>query len=154
MVLGLKYEKKFFYVALFARYMCERMREDAFLKEGEWLLVSIPQTFARFWKRGYNQSEEIARELARLSGHRFAPVLARRGRTISLTTLNRRERLRANRRSMIVRRRYQGRPEWERARFLLIDDVFTTGSTADVAARALKRAYPRAEVAVLTFLRA
>ena len=102
-------------------------------------LVPVPLHRIRLWTRGFNQSLSIARALARLTGHEVLPTaLVRHKRTSPLEGLGRRDRARevagAIRVSDAVKPRLQGRD------ILLVDDVYTTGATANVCAQALKKA--------------
>lgn len=115
------------------------------------LIVPVPLHRTRLWNRRFNQAAALAAVVARQARLPLAPVaLARVKRTrqqVGLTRPQRAENLQgAFRVPDMMRPRIEGR------RILLIDDVLTTGSTANAAARALLRAGAR-EVDVLTFAR-
>lgn len=99
------------------------------------LLVPVPLHHRRLAERGFNQAGEIARALGRALD---VPVvhgrLRRTRRTATQRGLDRSARRRNLRDAFIARRRFQG------LNVALVDDVITTGSTADAAARAVKRA--------------
>jgi len=100
------------------------------------VLVPVPLTRARLRMRGFNQSVEIARAVARaLRIPAAMRVLERTRDAPPQAGLTRRAR-RANLRGAFRCRRgaLAGR------HVALIDDVVTTGATAEAAARALKRA--------------
>ena len=100
------------------------------------VLVPVPLTRARLRTRGFNQSVEIARVVARaLRIPAAMRVLERVRDAPPQAGLTRRAR-RANLRGTFRCRRgvLAGR------HVALIDDVVTTGATAEAAARALKRA--------------
>jgi competence protein ComFC len=108
-------------------------------------LTAVPLHWRREWQRGFNQSELLARQMARRCGvppirvlKRIRPTLAQAG----LSNTNRRGNVAAAFRCRRV----------DAKRVLLIDDVMTTGSTAAVCARALKRA-GASRVALLTIAR-
>ena len=111
------------------------------------LLVPVPLHEKRLAERGYNQSCLIARALAASTGARTAPRALRRLRdTPRQATLGRAERL-SNVDGTLVARwpdRLEG------AKIVLVDDVVTTGATAEAAIGALRRAGARvAAVAAL-----
>jgi ComF family protein len=104
------------------------------------VVVPVPQTFLRRLRRGFNQAELIAAELAgRLSVPLSRGALRRTGRPPAQAGLSRTDRLRAPRGTIAVRRRraVAGRT------VLLVDDVLTTGGTVSEAARMLKAAGAR-----------
>jgi ComF family protein len=114
-------------------------------------LVPVPLHPLRFWRRRYNQSALLAQEVSRRCG---VPVrldwLARVKPTrpqVGLTRAERADNLQGSfrvnegRRAMVAG-----------SRIVLVDDVFTTGATANAAARVLLRA-GAASVDVLTFAR-
>lgn len=153
LVLKLKYGRALHLAPLFAASLAEYVKSEPDWRDTSWVVVSVPQSLWRRCRRGYNQAEEIARVLARLGGWQYRSVLKRSWRSRSQTTMNRRDRLKANLRTVSVRRKYVGDESLATVRFLLIDDVLTTASTLNECARALKAAFPQAEVTGLTFLR-
>lgn len=101
------------------------------------LLVPVPIHWTRLAFRQYNQSAEIARNLSRLSGK---PWDARALKRIRRTPPQGRLSARARRRN--VAGAFAARPGAALAgrRVLLIDDVATTGATAEACAQALRAA--------------
>jgi ComF family protein len=109
-------------------------------------VTPVPLHWRRQWQRGFNQSELLARTIARRCGvpvihalKRVRPTVAQAG----LSNTGRRQNVAA---AFRPRRAVEGK------RILLIDDVMTTGSTAAACALALKRA-GAAKVALLTVAR-
>lgn len=98
------------------------------------LLVPVPIHWTRLAARQYNQAAEIARALARLCG---TPWDARALRRIRRTPSQGRLSAAARRRN--VAGAFAARPGAALAgrRVVLIDDVATTGATAEACARAL-----------------
>ena len=113
-------------------------------------VVPMPLSFWRSRRRGCNQAELLALEIARALGIPLsAGILKRRARPPQ-TSVSRSAR-RANVRGAFRARRLP--PEFAGRPLLLVDDVFTTGSTAEAAARCLRRA-GSGPVDVLTATRA
>jgi ComF family protein len=100
-------------------------------------VVPVPLHWWRYWRRGYNQSEVLARALARGLGVPCRKRWLRRVRATPSQT----EQTPAGR-WQNVRGAFRARSSRD-ARgktILLVDDVLTTGSTCSEAARALRQA--------------
>jgi competence protein ComFC len=82
-------------------------------------------------KRGYDQSERIAKKLSALTGVPHIGALERTKNTVSQTHLTREQRMENVRGVFRVKRSVDG------LEILLVDDVLTTGSTAAECARTL-----------------
>lgn len=116
------------------------------LDEG-WPLVPVPLHRGRYRWRQFNQSAEIARALAPRIGLPVERILKRVRPTETQTRLSRKQRQKNLRGAFVVRRGTAGG-----AGAVLIDDVFTTGSTAHECARVL-RAAGFQKVVVVTVMR-
>jgi ComF family protein len=113
------------------------------------VLVPVPLHPRRRLERGFNQSELLARELARRTGIEVADkALVRRMDTPPQAGLSAAKRRRNVSGAFAVRQRtrIQGRVA------VLVDDVWTTGATARACARILKEA-GAAEVRLLSVAR-
>lgn len=131
--LRLKYGRK----TALARTMARYMRPLVGDLPGNCVLVPVPLHRRRLWSRGFNQSVIVARELSRRTGIPVAADALRRTRsTPPLKGMGMRQRRRT------VAGAFRARePAGVRGRtVILIDDVMTTGSTANACARVLKRA--------------
>lgn len=119
---------------LWARSLAER------LEQRPEVVVPVPLHWTRTWSRGFNQSEVLARALAR---HLKLPlrsgVLLRRRRTLQQAGITSATARQENVRNAFSARRgtlVTGKV------VLLVDDVLTTGATANEAARALRTLTP------------
>ena len=115
------------------------------------LIVPVPLHWLRLWRRQFNQAALLAREVSRASGVPWDPMALRRAKaTESQVGMTRPQHL-SN-----VPGAFPVAPDRAGAvagrRLLLVDDVLTTGSTLDAAARTLLRA-GAAGVDVLVFAR-
>ncbi|MEC9367435.1 MAG: ComF family protein [Pseudomonadota bacterium] len=136
LVHGLKYGDRQDGVALFARWLthagCDLLADAH-------IIVPVPLYRLRLWTRRFNQSALMGRELARRTGLPFEPlVLKRTRRTVSQVGLSAEQRRRNVAGAFAVDERR--RPEIEGRNILLLDDVITTGATAEACTRALLRA--------------
>jgi ComF family protein len=128
----LKYGRKVALARTMARFMAPLVQRDDHA-----ILVPVPLHRTRLWQRGFNQSVLVAREIARATGLRSEPNLLRRvKRTPPLKGMNRRQRRKVVAGAFQVEKSL----ELQGCTVVLIDDVLTTGSTANACARALQRA--------------
>lgn len=115
------------------------------------VLVPVPLHWTRLWSRRFNQAMALARVLARHGGRPCDPdLLIRRKATAHQVGLTRAQRGDNLQGALRVPDGHKGTLAGRRV--LLIDDVMTTGATANAAARALLRGGASA-VDVLTFTR-
>lgn len=98
------------------------------------LMTFIPSAVSKFIKRGYNPAEEIARSLVPVSNKKVISTLIYSHPVSDQTKLNKNERKRNLRDAFKVIKEVKGK------NILLVDDVFTTGTTVNQAAVALKKA--------------
>jgi ComF family protein len=133
--LKLKYSGRPGVAGTLGRFMARHLAEA----EREAILVPVPLHRWRIWKRGYNQSALIASSLAKRTGLAADLDLLRRVKaTPILRGLGRRERALAVRGAFAVRDK--GKAALAGRTIVLVDDVFTSGATANACARTLKRA--------------
>lgn len=121
------------------------------LMEGTDLVLPVPLHWTRLFGRRFNQAALLAQVLGRECGLAVAPdLLRRRRRTPSQGRLSPAQRRRNMEGAFAVPAR--GRAGLRGKRLLLVDDVLTTGATANACARVLRRAGAES-VSVLTLAR-
>jgi ComF family protein len=128
-------------------------RAAAELIEDADAVAPVPMHPLRLIRRRYNQAAEIARPLARRAGLPYWPGVLKRRRAGESQAGKSGSGRRRN-----VQGAYACAAGWERRvegkRILLVDDVMTTGATAEACARALTRAGAAAvHVAVIARVR-
>jgi ComF family protein len=100
-------------------------------------ITPVPLHARRLWTRRFNQAAALAREVARRSGKPFEPVLLQRVKaTRSQVGLTREQRVQ----NMQGAFRAAPAASVRGRRIALVDDVLTSGATANAAARALLKA--------------
>jgi ComF family protein len=146
-ILGLKHADRLELVPGFARWLA---RTGQSLIADSDVIVPVPLHRTRLWQRRYNQSAELGRRLARDWKLAFDPfALVRRRATPSQGVM---ASAKARRRNVLGAFKVPDRNRVTGRRVLLLDDVLTTGATAEACARALKRA-GAARVQVLALAR-
>lgn len=108
-----------FLAELFTESIIQNEDFNKLIVKGEWLLVPIPLSSKELRKRGYNQSEILAKALTKKLGIK------------TLNILNKKDEfeIRSNIQKNLL----------EKVNIFLVDDVVTTGKTLKEAARLLKK---------------
>jgi ComF family protein len=151
----------------FARRLGARLAESPLYEDVD-LIVPVPLHGFRHFRRGYNQAEIIARALAEKMGKsdRLCINLLRRTRhtkTQTQLSIEQKQRnvadaFRVSPRSLALlshRAPATSAPSGFPRHILLVDDVFTTGSTLSQCHKALRQVFPptvRISVATLAFV--
>jgi ComF family protein len=143
-----KYHRAFWFEPLLTGWLSERARPVLAETKWDWI-VPVPLHSTKQREREFNQAERLARGLSEATRIPVnSGLLKRQVFTESQTLLSRDERQANVRRAFGVNNRQTLKGE----RVVLIDDVFTTGATANACARAL-RAAGAGEVCVWTVAR-
>jgi ComF family protein len=145
-ILKLKHADRLDLAPMLARWLSRAARD--LIAEAD-ALAPVPLHRGRLFRRRYNQAAEIARPLSLLTGVPYLPdALVRRRATDSQAGKSGSGRRRNVAAAFEVPRARARQVEGRR--ILLIDDVMTTGATAEGCARALKKAgAARVDVAVV-----
>ena len=115
------------------------------------VVIPVPLHWTRKWSRGYNQAECIAKTLAiEIGAQMRTDILFRRRRTTTQTRLN------IEQKSKNVHGAFEAIAQKDNpAHILVIDDVFTTGSTLMACHTALRTVFPptvRISIATLGYV--
>jgi len=147
---GIKEIAKIFSLWLYEALLEELAEQIAYHeKNGKILVIPIPLSAKRKRQRGFNQAEEIARELVALDPALFrleANNLVKIKNTATQVSVNDRQKRLANLSgafSLKNRRALAGRT------IILLDDVATTGATLTEAEKILGRGRPRRIIKVV-----
>lgn len=136
---SLKYSKNAFVLQDLKTLLAQQAANLQFL-EGT-TLVPVPLHAKRYRKRGFNQSFLIAKALAALyPSVEVETALIKIRNTPSQTELNRKERQKNVKNSFDLSPKIAISPH---IRYVIVDDVFTTGATLNACSRVLKKAGAR-----------
>lgn len=133
LIMGLKYGDRTEHAAVLARFMAQAGKD--ILRPGV-ILVPVPVHRWRLWKRGYNQAALMARVLSRDTGVECClNGLYRWSRTAALAGLSRQGRRQQVADTIRIQPRHS---DFLRGKaVVLVDDILTTGATAEACAKAL-----------------
>jgi ComF family protein len=146
-ILALKHADRLDLVPGFSQWLARG--GQALLAETD-LILPVPLHQLRLWRRRYNQAAELARNLAARTGKTMAAgVLVRVKPTASQGAM---ASAKARRRNVQGAFRVPDPGRVAGRRLLLVDDVLTTGATAEACAKVLKQA-GAAKVQVLALAR-
>ncbi len=129
---------------MLARLIVERLGQEKLLWDVHFI-VPLPSHPSRVRERGFDHSLELARRLSRFTSIPVKKFLVRKKKTLPQAGLS----LSARRQNVKDAFKVKGNPSG--LRLLLVDDIYTTGSTIQEASRCLAEA--GAEVYALTVAR-
>ena len=148
LVHALKYGDRLDLAPTMGRWMARAGRE--LLAEAD-LIIPVPLHWRRLWARRFNQSAALAHVVSSISGITASTTALKRIKaTPQQVGLSKSERASNVQGAFGVSA--EGKAEIARRRVVLLDDVLTSGATADACARVLLRAGAR-NVDVLVFAR-
>jgi ComF family protein len=132
MVQGLKYGRQLYYSRILGQLLSRHVARRQTRPE---LVIPVPLATARYRERGFNQARELARPLCKSLGLRLCgDLVERRRETREQAGLDRKERLKNTRDAFALLAPLPAR------HVAIIDDVVTTGSTANEVAKLLRGA--------------
>lgn len=134
-VQNMKFKRRMWISYEFGKALCKTVAEEYHGISFDMILY-VPMTPLGEWERGFNQSREIASVISEELGIPIKDkILYKKPGTKTQSGLNRKERIENIKNAFIVR---NSKLLTDKT-VLLIDDVFTTGSTVNECARMLKR---------------
>ncbi len=139
-----KYSRKTHVRRLLARMLAEGFRDPRVAAVGPDAIVPVPLHPTRLREREFNQAEVLAELAAERLGLPVDNCLQRTRYTLTQTDFHREERFANLEGAFALRRGAQV----EGKALVLVDDVLTTGSTADACARVLREAGASAVVVI------
>lgn len=129
-----KYKKRCEYALFYAEEIYRQLNTEILNMEAD-AIIPIPLHKSRQKSRGYNQAELVAAHLSKLTGIPLEKKLVKRVRkTVPQKQLD------ARGRQNNLKKAFNIKPNVVKLnKTILIDDIFTTGSTIDAVAKELKR---------------
>ncbi len=132
-VLRFKFGNKPYYAKTYAYYIYERLK--AYGKDTSFdAIVPTPISLKRLFKRGYNQSYLLAKALSKYTNTPVIKALKKIKDTPPQSTLSKEKRLSNLKGSIAISKKASVPPK-----VLLLDDVYTTGTTASTCAKILRK---------------
>src|SRR3989338_1185798 len=119
---------------VFARMIHEFLEGNKKYFEAVDLIVSVPLHKRRFAERGFNQAEEIARILSQELNITMQNILLRDKATRQQAKLHKQERIENVKEAFVL----ISDSDIKNKNIIVVDDVFTTGSTLGECARVMK----------------
>ena len=132
-IINFKYKSKLSYAKTFAILIFTEIKKSGYIPDA---ITFVPVHFFRKFKRGYNQTEILAKELSSLFCVPCINLLKKKHYTKKLAGLSATERRKTVKDSFIAIKSKGSYND-----ILLIDDVITTSSTITECCRVLKKEY-------------
>lgn len=144
-ILDYKFNHKKYLCKTFAESMIEKLESDSLKYD---MIIAVPTSIKRKMQRGYNQSELIARLVAKSIKIPYVKnVIIKAKRNATQSKLGRNERIKN------VKNAFKITKDVNNKKILLIDDIYTTGATVNECSKLLKKA-GAIEITVFTVARA
>lgn len=129
-----KYGKRCEYADFYAKDICEKLSDEICMMGAD-SIIPVPVHASRLRSRGYNQAELVAAELSRFTGIPMDKKLVKRVRK----TVPQKELTIQERQNNLKKAFHISANVVKLNKVILVDDIYTTGSTFDAIAMELKR---------------
>lgn len=144
-IIKYKFNENSYLYKTFAKIIIKNKKVYGFLKLYD-IIISVPMHKLKKSVRGYNQSELLAKEIAKQMGIQFEKnVLIKIRNTKVQSTLTKTQRAENVKNAFLV----TDDTKIKDKKIILIDDIYTTGSTVNECSRILKKAGAK-EICVVT----
>lgn len=144
-IIDYKFNENSYLYKTFAKIILNNEKIYGFLQKYD-IMLYVPMHIKKKRQRGYNQSELIAREVAKKLGIKFNNNgLIKIKNTAKQSTLTKKQRIENVKGAFAIK----NKEVIKNKRVILFDDIYTTGSTVDECSKVLKTAGAK-EIAVLT----
>lgn len=130
------YKLKYNNQTYISKNIAQIMKEKLYIENIKFdYILCVPLHKKRFKKRGFNQAEKIAKYLSQQIGIPYIDALARVSNTKRLYKLNKEQRKIELKNAFIIK---LFKNELKNKKVLIVDDIFTTGSTVNEISKLLK----------------
>jgi len=126
---------------LLAKLLKNKLIRNENIEKNKLTLAAIPLHPLDRTKRGFNQAELIAKQLAKDKKFNYQPTLLKKIRRTKDQTKLTKEQRKKN-----IRNVFEINEKPTTKTIILIDDIFTTGATIEEASRTIKKTYPETKV--------
>ena len=149
---ALKYAKSYHFLPLVTSWLKQTMEDLRVQKIGDAIIVPVPMHPLKRLRRGFDLVTELSKLLSHQTNYPCKLLLKRKKNSLSQTQLSKSAR-RRNLSQAFGSRSFHPKNNLKNTTVLLIDDVFTTGSTAQACTKVLKKTFEVQKVVVLSVLR-
>lgn len=147
-ILNYKFQEQSYLYKTFVNFLSKKENLFQILKSYD-TITPVPISKQRLMQRGYNQSDLIAKELANRLQIAYLPnILIKQKHTIEQSKLNKEQRIQNVKGLYNINETQIDKMKGKR--ILLIDDIYTTGSTANACAKEISKQANTASIDVLT----
>lgn len=145
-ILQYKFQEKTYLFRGFVKIIVNDKKICGFLKKYD-IIIPVPISKKRKRRRGYNQSELIAKMIAKQANKLICrcDVLYKQKETLPQSSLNKEKRQENIKDAYYIK----NKQVVQNKKILLLDDIYTTGSTVNECSKMLKQAGAK-EIGVLT----